>query len=79
MIPILKDLVKEANSIIYNFIWNGKDKVKLFPAFISDINKGGLKMLDIESMISAKRVIFLKKLLHDYPNVTHCWDISSLF
>ena len=36
--------------IIYNFIWNGKDKVKRC-ALISDIENGGLKMLDIESMI----------------------------
>ena len=50
------DLVKEVNSIFYTFIWNGKDKVKRF-ALISDIDKGGLKMLDIESMISARRVI----------------------
>ena len=28
VIPISNDLVKEANSIFYNFIWNGKDKVK---------------------------------------------------
>jgi len=54
-IPISNDLVKEANSIFYNFIWNGKDKVKRC-ALISDIDKGGLKMLDIESMVSARCV-----------------------
>ena len=56
VISIPNELVKEVNSILYNFIWNGKDKVKLC-ALISDIDKGGLKMLDIESMISARRVI----------------------
>ena len=34
----------------------------------SDIDKGGLKMLDIESMISARRVICLKKFLEDHPS-----------
>ena len=67
VIPISNDLVKEANSIFYNFIWNGKDKVKRC-ALISDIDKGGLKMLDIESMVSARRVICLKKFLEDYPS-----------
>ena len=67
VIPIPNDLVKEVNSIFYNFIWNGKDKVKRY-ALISDIDKGGLKMLDIESMISARRVICLKKFLEDYPS-----------
>ena len=33
---------------------------------MSEINKGGLKMLDIESMIKAKRVVCLKKFLEDY-------------
>jgi len=47
-IPIAKELIKEANSIFYNFIWNGKDKVKRL-ALISDIEMGGLKMLDIQS------------------------------
>lgn len=67
VIPIPNDLVKEVNSIFYTFIWNGKDKVKRC-ALISDIDKGGLKMLDIESMISARRVICLKKFLEDYPS-----------
>jgi len=42
VIPISNYLVKEANLIFYNFIWNGKDKVKRC-ALISDIDKGGLK------------------------------------
>ena len=36
VIPLSKELIKEANSIIYDFIWNGKDKVKRH-ALISDI------------------------------------------
>ena len=67
MISIPSEIVKEVNSIFYNFIWNGKAKVKRC-ALISDIDKGGLKMLDIESMISARRVICLKKFLEDYPS-----------
>ena len=35
---------------------------------ISDIEMGGLKMLDILSMISAKRVTGIKKLLDDYSS-----------
>ena len=53
-IPISKELIKEANSIFYNFIWNGKDKAKHLA--LMDIEMGGLKMLDIQSMINAKRV-----------------------
>ena len=35
-------------------------------ALISDFEMGGLKMLDSDSMISAKRVICLKNFLEDY-------------
>ena len=67
VISIPNALFKEANSIIYNFIWNGRDKVKRC-ALISDIENGGLKMLDIsESMITAQRVICLKKFLDGLP------------
>ena len=67
VIPRSKELIKEANSIIYGFIWNGKDKVKCH-AFISDIKNGGLRMLDIESLIKTKRIMCLKKFLQDYPS-----------
>ena len=67
VIPVSKELIKEANSVLYNFIWNGKDKVKRL-ALISDIEMGGLKMLDIQSMICAKRITCLKKLLEDYSS-----------
>ena len=67
VIPTSKELIKEVNSILYSFIWNGKDKVKRH-ALISDIGMGGLKMLDIDSMIGAKRITCLKKFLEDYQS-----------
>ena len=39
-IPITKELIKEANSIFYTFIWNGKDKVKRHACIISEIKNG---------------------------------------
>ena len=67
VIPTSKELIKDLNSILYSFIWNGKDKVK-HHALISDIEVGGLKMLDVDSMISAKRITCLKKFLEDYQS-----------
>ena len=67
VIPTSKELIKDVNSILYSFIWNGKDKVKR-RALISDIEMGGLKMLDIDSMISVKRITCLTKLLEDYQS-----------
>ena len=55
-------LIKGINKVIYSFIWKAKNKVKR-SALINDIEDGGLKMLDLESMISAQRVIFVKNML----------------
>jgi len=64
LISVSKDLTKEINKLIYGFIWKGNDKIKT-SALINDIENGGLKMLDTESMISAQRVMALKKYFAD--------------
>ena len=68
VLPIYKDLVKEADSLFYSFIWNGKDKVKR-NVMTSEVEKGGLNMLDIDSMVRRRRVIFLKKYLEEYKSL----------
>ena len=82
VIPLSKELhvIKEANSIFYGFIWNGKDKVKRH-ALICDIKNGGLRMLDIECLIKANRVICLKKLVEKHPwkNSFTSWGTFSLY
>ena len=55
VLPISKDLIKEADSLFYYFIWNGKDKVKR-NVMISEVEKGGLNMLDIDSVVRTRRV-----------------------
>ena len=42
VILISKELIKEAYSLFYGFIWNGKDKVKR-QALITDMKHGGTK------------------------------------
>ena len=52
--------MKEADSIFYRFIWDGKDKVKR-NAIISEVENGGLNMLDTGYMIRTKRVTCLQR------------------
>ena len=59
LISVPEDQVKEISKLIYHFIWKGNDKIKR-SALINDINDGGLKMLDIHSIICAQRVMVLK-------------------
>ena len=56
--------MKEANKIIFDFIWKGKDKVKRF-ALISDIEDGGLKAPHLNSLIERQRVLCCTKLAND--------------
>ena len=61
-----KEFIKKIHTLLYCFVWKGKDKVKR-RAFINPIDKGGLKMPNIESMISAQRVICIKRYLSTDP------------
>ena len=63
LIPVSNELIKEVNKELYSFIWKGKDKVKR-AALINDI--GGLKMLDLESMMSAQRVMCVKRYVENF-------------
>ena len=67
VLPISIDLIKEADSLFYYFIWNGKDKVKR-NVMISEVEKGGLNMLDIDYMVRTRRVMCVKKYLEDYKS-----------
>ena len=61
-----KEFIKKIDTLLYSFVWKGKDKVKR-TAFINPIEKGGLKMPNIESMISAQRIICIKRYLSPDP------------
>ena len=61
----VSDLIKDVNKLLYGFIWKGNEKIKR-TALINDIENGGLKMLDIQSIILSQRVIGLKRFIEDY-------------
>ena len=67
-----KDFIKKINTLLYSFVWKGKDKVKR-TSLISPIEKGGLKMPDVESMISAQRILCIKRFLA--PDVAAGWKL----
>ena len=58
-----KDITMEANKILFNFIWKGKDKVKR-STLISDVEKGGLRAPHLESTIKTQRILCCKKFVN---------------
>ena len=59
-ICINKEVITEANKIIFDFIWKGKDKVKR-TSLIGDTKDGGLKSLHLESVIKTQRIMLCKR------------------
>ena len=46
VLPTPQEFIKQLNTIIYNFLWNGPDKIARL-AVINDIKYGGLRLTDI--------------------------------
>ena len=55
------EIIKEFQALIFNFLWNGKDKVIRLSTY-APYEFGGLKMIDYESMIKALRLSWLKRI-----------------
>ena len=60
-----KEFIKKINTLLFSFVWKGKDKVKR-TVLINQIEKGGLKMPDLNSIISTQRIMCIKKYLTPY-------------
>ena len=58
--------MKEINNLTFNFIWEGKPAKIKKKTIISDIQRGGLKMIDFEIMGKALKIAWIKRLTeHD--------------
>lgn len=61
LLPASKEIVQELNRMLFKFLWKGTDKVTgLSP--INEYENGGLKMIDLESMIKSLRLAWLKRI-----------------
>ena len=64
LLPTPLKIIKQVNHIIFTFLWNEKDKVTWLST-INTLEEGGIKMIDIESMIKALRLAWLKKIFNN--------------
>ena len=63
MIHIPEDIVTAINTLIFQFVWQGKtDRIKR-DLFIQDYEKGGLKMVEMEMVIKACKTMWIKEYL----------------
>ena len=64
LISFDKEIIKSINSVIFNFVWKGKDKIKRL-ALISEYEDGGLKMPHTESLIATQRIGCVNRYFND--------------
>ena len=69
-------VIKKVNHIIYNFLWNGKDKVTRLSA-IDNYEAGGVKMIDIDSLIKALRLAWSKQIFMVMVMVMNLYTCSA--
>ena len=62
----------QLNTIIYNFLWNGPDKIARL-AVVNDIKFGGLQLTDIETSIISLRLAWLARIYS--PGRIPCKDV----
>ena len=54
-------VITAANKIIYKYLWNGRgDKIKR-NALIAPVSAGGLNLIDLQSLVTSQRVVWLKR------------------
>ena len=75
LLPTPSHAIKKVNHIIYNFLWNGKDKFTRLSA-INNYKAGGIKMIDIDSLIKALRLAWLKRI---FSNNRATWKTYFMF
>ena len=58
-------VIKEINCLLYDFLWDSKgDKIKR-TEMINEYNKGGLKMIDLQSLNESVKIKWMKGYLDD--------------
>ena len=59
---------KEMETICFNFIWNGHDKIRRNILYMN-YDSGGLKMLNFKYMVCAQRVMWIKRLIYGHNDM----------
>ena len=73
---IPKNYMKEINTIIYTYLWEGKREKISRSTLNGKISNGGLNLFDIETFFNAQKIKWVKALLE--PNIA-TWKIIPQF
>ena len=77
LLPAPKEIVKELNRILFKFLWKGTDKVTRLST-INEYENGGLKMIDLGSMVKSLRLAWLKRIFGENEGAWKSYLRTSL-
>ena len=66
LLPFPKHKYKEIEDILYEFVWNCKTKKVKKNILIQDYSKGGCKMPDVQSIVTAQKLKWVKQFLGNH-------------
>jgi len=72
VLPTPEAFIKQFNTIIYNFLWKGPDKVAR-PAVMNELKYGGLNLMDVETSIKSLRLAWFGRLFVERSSL---WQAS---
>ena len=71
LLVVPPDITKKIESILYEFLWGPRDKVKRVKV-TQELKLGGLNMVDIKCLFMSFKVVWITRLLKSDPNI-HKW------
>ena len=77
LLVVPPDKRKQTESILYKFLWRGKDKVKRAKV-IRELKHGGLNMVDIKRIFMSFKAAWITRFLDSHPKCAWLGSDSSL-
>lgn len=72
-----KDIARQLNRLLFRFLWNGTDKITRVAA-INKYEQGGLRMIDLDSMVVSLRLSWMKRIFSDCGGTWKSYLIHNL-
>ena len=63
LLPTPNEVLKQLNQLLFKFLWKGTDKVRRV-SVIHEHGEGGLRMIDLETMVKSLRLAWLKQIFN---------------
>ena len=63
-----EEYIKKINKLIYNFIWNSRDRIRR-NVLISPIEYGGIGIVDVETKLKALKASWVSRIINTDSNI----------